>query len=69
MLYEVITGMDGLSLIESASLDQVLTNIRSGYKEAYEVEGVRKDGSVYPLAIRGKNVDYFGREVRVIEFV
>ena len=66
--YEEHIGMDGLSLIAPESLDTVLANIRSGYDQSYEVTGVRKDGSRYPLAIRGKNVTYRGREVRVIEF-
>jgi len=61
-------GMNGLELIAPESLDTVLANIRSGYDQSYEVEGVRKDGSRYPLAIRGKNVTYKGRDVRVIEF-
>ncbi len=65
---EELIGMDGLKLIAPHCLDQVLENINSGYDRAYEVEGVRKDGSIYPMAIRGKNVQYKGREVRVIEF-
>jgi len=36
--------------------------------KVYDVKGVRKDGSVYPLAIRGKNISYKGHEARVIEF-
>jgi PAS domain S-box-containing protein len=34
----------------------------------YEVKGVRKDGTRYPLAIKGKNVTYKGCPARVIEF-
>ncbi len=63
-----LIGMNGLELIAPESLDTVLANIRSGYEQAYEVTGLRKDGSRYPLAIRGKNVLYKGREARVIEF-
>jgi len=65
---EELVGMNGLKLIAPDSLDQVLKNIRRGYDQYYEVEGLRKNGSVYPLAIRGKNIHYKGREVRVIEF-
>ncbi len=65
---EELVGMDGLKLIAPDWLDLVLKNIKSGYDQPYEVEGVRKDGSAYPLAIRGKNIPYKGREVRVIEF-
>jgi len=60
--------MNGLELIAPESLPVVLANIRSGCVQRYEVTGLRKDGSRYPLAIRGKNVHYKGREVRVIEF-
>lgn len=64
---EELIGMNGFKLIASSWHDQVLQNIKSGYDKRYEVEGVRKDGSVFPLAIRGKNVTYKGREVRVSE--
>ena len=66
--HEELVGMDGLKLIAPNSLPLVLQNIKSGYDKGYEVEGIRKDGSIYPLAIRGKNVSYQGREVRIIEF-
>lgn len=63
-----LVGKNGLELIAPQSLDTVLANIKSGYDQSYEVVGVRKNGSTYPLAIRGKNVSYREREVRVIEF-
>lgn len=66
--YEEHIGMNGLELIAPESLDTVLANIRSGYDKSYEVVGVRKEGSKYPLIIRGKNATYKGREARVIEF-
>ncbi len=55
---EELVGMNGLELIAPDSLDQVLQNIKIGYEQQYEVEGLRKDGSVYPLVIRGKNIPY-----------
>ncbi|PLY02211.1 MAG: hypothetical protein C0624_09125 [Desulfuromonas sp.] len=63
-----LIGMDGLKLIAPGSLETVLQHIKEGYEERYEVEGMRKDGSTYPLSIKGKNVTYLGRNVRVIEF-
>jgi len=66
--HEELVGMDGFKLVEPDSLDLVMKNIKRGYDQGYEVEGLRKDGSVYPLAIRGKSVHYKDREVRVIEF-
>ncbi len=65
---EELVGMDGLKLITPDWLDLVLRNIKSGHDKRYEVEGIRKDGSIYPLSIKGKNVGYKGRAVRVIEF-
>ncbi|MDX2472738.1 MAG: response regulator [Candidatus Krumholzibacteria bacterium] len=64
-----LVGMNGLDLIAPDSLDLVLKNISSGYEQRYEVEGLRKDGSVYPIAIKGKNIPYRGIEARVIEFL
>ncbi len=66
--YQELIGTDGLRLIAPESLDTVLHNIQRGYEESYEVTGVRKDGTTYPLAIRGKNSTYKGSSVRVIEF-
>ncbi len=66
--HDELIGMDGFRLIEPGFLDVVLENVRKGFSGAYEVEGIRKDGSVYPLAIRGKNIMFRGRPVRVIEF-
>jgi PAS domain S-box-containing protein len=65
---EELIGKNGFDLIAPDSLEQVVQNIRKGHDRQYEVEGVRKDGSFYPLAINGKNIPYKGREVRVIEF-
>lgn len=66
--YEELIGMDGLKLIAHESLDTVLHNIKRGYDKRYEVKGVRKDGSIYPLSIKGENVVYKGALARVIEF-
>ncbi len=63
-----LVGMDGLMLVAPAWRDHVMQNIVSGYDKAYDVEGLRKDGSFYPLEIRGKNIPYHGRTVRVTEF-
>ncbi len=63
-----LIGMNGLQLIAPAYLDRVLNNIKTGYTERYEVDGIRKDGSLFPLSIKGKNVVYKDRNVRVVEF-
>jgi len=66
--YQELVGMNGLELIANSSLQTVLSNIKSGYTKSYEVEGVRKDGSIYPVAIKGKNITFKGQTARVIEF-
>ena len=66
--HKELIGMNGLNLIAPESLDTVLANIRSGYDQSYEVTGVCKDGTRYPLSIKGKNVTYKGHEARIIEF-
>ncbi|MCP4338000.1 MAG: PAS domain S-box protein [Desulfobulbaceae bacterium] len=63
-----LVGMNGLKLIAESWIDHVEQNIKRGYDQHYEVEGIRKDGSTYPLAIRGKTTLYKGQEVRVTEF-
>ena len=66
--HDELIGMNGFDLIAPEALDTVQDHIRRGTDSGYEVLGVRKDGSRYDLAIRGKNAHYNGREVRVIEF-
>lgn len=65
---EELIGMNGFKLIAPDSLPLVKENVSKGYDQRYEVEGRRKDGSLFPLAIRGKNIVYQGRQARVIEF-
>ncbi|MFP4365130.1 MAG: PocR ligand-binding domain-containing protein [Spirochaetia bacterium] len=66
--FDELIGMDGLLLIAPDYRDFVMDKIISGYEEAYEAEGLRKDGSTFPLRLHGKNIPYKGKEVRVVEF-
>lgn len=63
-----LVGMDGFNLIAPAWQSTVKSQIVTGNETPYDVEGLRKDGSVYPLEIQGKEVPYKGRMVRVTEF-
>ena len=63
-----LVGMDGLELIAPEWRDEVRRNIGSGFETHYEAEGLRKDGTRYPMSIQGKNIPYQGRSVRVTEF-
>jgi|GEM_PF-933120 len=66
--YEELVGMDGLLLIAESFRSTVMDNILQGYEEPYEVMGLRKDGSVYPLRLEAKSIPYKGKKVRVVEF-
>ena len=65
---EEMIDMDGLRLIAPESLELVRKNMLSGFEKRYEVTGIRKDGTRYPLAVNGKNIPYRGHAARVIEF-
>ena len=66
--YDELVGMDGLMLIAPEWRSKVRENIVSGYEKPYEVVGLRKDGSTYPLEIQGKQIPFEGRTLRVTEF-
>ncbi|HOP04509.1 MAG TPA: PAS domain S-box protein [Tenuifilaceae bacterium] len=63
-----LIGMDGLMLIAPEQRENVLQKIVSGYEKPYESLGIRKDGTMYPLEIQGKQIPYKGETVRVTEF-
>ena len=65
---EELIGSDGLELIAPHWRTEVREKIRSGYDKPYEVEGLRKDGSSYPLSVMGKNIPYRKKNRRVTEF-
>jgi PAS domain S-box-containing protein len=65
---EELVGMDGLKLIEPGWRAIVMERILGAYELPYDVLGLRKDGSTYPLEIQGKQIPYHGRTVRVTEF-
>jgi two-component system, cell cycle sensor histidine kinase and response regulator CckA len=64
-----LIGMDALNtLIAPDWRETVAQNIESGFGQPYEAEGVKKDGTIYPLYIQGKNIPYKGRTVRAVEY-
>ncbi len=65
---EELVGMDGLLLIAPAWRDVVRKSIAEGQAAPYEVEALRKDGSIYSATICGQNIPYKGGTVRVTEF-
>jgi two-component system, cell cycle sensor histidine kinase and response regulator CckA len=63
-LPEVI-GRHALEFAAPESHDRILYNILSGYERPYEVVGLRKDGTTFPIELHGKAIPYRGRLVRV----
>ncbi len=67
--YKELINMNGLELIAPECIETVFDKMRIDYTQSYEVIGMRRDGSQYPLAIKGKNIVYKERNARVIEFL
>ena len=61
-----VIGMGAPDLIAPESWDLVHRVISSGYEEPYEAVGLKKDGTLIDLEIRGRTSSYQGRTVRLI---
>jgi two-component system cell cycle sensor histidine kinase/response regulator CckA len=65
-LPDEMAGIDAISLISTkGSANQIRKNIKSGRLGPYEVVGVNKDGSHFPIEIRGKTTQLSGKTVRM----
>jgi PAS domain S-box-containing protein len=60
-----IIGKQVIEFVAPESRDLVKDNMRSGFEGPYEHLALRKDGSVFPVEIRAKQVSFDGRNVRV----
>ncbi|TQD25377.1 PAS domain S-box protein [Methanolobus vulcani] len=65
--YKELIGMDGKFLFAESSRDTVRENVKRGYEGQYEVLGLRKDGTEYPLQVEARNMPYKGKKIRVVE--
>ena len=64
-----IIGMERVnSFVAPDDRETVLEHFRLGSEESYEARGVRKDGTIYPIYIQGKEIPYRGRTVHAVEF-
>jgi diguanylate cyclase (GGDEF)-like protein/PAS domain S-box-containing protein len=63
-----LISMDGLLLIAPDWRAFALDKGTSGFEEPYEVEGIRKDGTIFPLRLHAKAIQYHGKPARVVEF-
>jgi PAS domain S-box-containing protein len=62
---EEVVGHHVLEFSPASVHDLVRARIAAGSEEPYETVGLRRDGSTFPCEVRGKNVPYRGRTVRV----
>ncbi len=60
-----LIGMDAWRFLAPDCHDLVRQQVLAGYGESYEVQGLRKDGTTFPMEVCGKTAFYDGRQVRV----
>ena len=60
-----LLGMRASDLMAPEIRDESMGRLLSGYDQAYESVGMRKDGTTFPLEVCGKNFRFQGRELRV----
>jgi PAS domain S-box-containing protein len=59
-------GTNGFRFFTTESLEIILENVKRQNEAPYEVTGIRKDGSLFPVEIGGKPILYDDRELRLI---
>lgn len=63
-----VTEMKGLTIKNTLAPESIPSTeeyIRTNYDKPYEVIGKRKDGSLFPLEVTGRNFDYWGKVARI----
>jgi PAS domain S-box-containing protein len=63
---EEAIGMHVFDLLQPETRAIAIQNMRTNYEKPYEVQGIRKDGTIFPLEIQGKTVPYKGKQARVV---
>lgn len=66
--YETVEELAGRNAGELAAPEYreiVAANIAAGYETPYEIMGMRKDGSFFPIEIRARMMEIAGRRMRV----
>lgn len=67
--YDSISELKGLTVLDmvaEGSRDTVTANIKKEYEETYEAELLRKDGSTFPVMIKGRKYPIKGKITRVV---
>jgi len=64
-----LVGMRAVELVPAEMRGVVEEAISTGRTEPYESLGLRKDGGVFPIEVRPRQIPYYGREVRVTSVI
>jgi PAS domain S-box-containing protein len=64
-----IIGLPVSSLVAPASREKVAARIRSGSEVSYELQGLRRDGTVFPAEVRPRSITERGKPRRVTAVV
>jgi diguanylate cyclase (GGDEF)-like protein/PAS domain S-box-containing protein len=60
-----VVGLSVTAFVHPDERDRVAHRHRTGFEGAYETVGRRKDGSTFPVEVRGRTVPWGGRVVRI----
>ncbi|HDS31157.1 MAG TPA: PAS domain S-box protein, partial [Firmicutes bacterium] len=60
-----LIGKSAFDLIHPDDRDMAIRNVNNGYEKPYEIRGLKRDGSVFPVEIRGKNMLIGGKLLRI----
>jgi PAS domain S-box-containing protein len=64
--FEDFVGHPITAFVTSDSAQTVMKNMRLNNEDPYHIEGVRQDGTVFPIEVRAKVVPYQGGKARVV---
>jgi PAS domain S-box-containing protein len=60
-----IIGKNVAYCTPDVEIQKIIDNIRSGNESSYESKAIKKDGTIFPVEIRGKQIPYQSRNLRV----
>jgi PAS domain S-box-containing protein len=63
---EQLLGRSPLEFVAPKDRQRVIESIGAGGQSSYEISGLRRDGSTFPLGIVAQDIDYEGGSVRVV---
>jgi len=59
-----LIGSNAIDFVAPESRDLVITNMRAGFEGPYEHLALKKDGSIFPVEIRARMIQFKGRQTR-----